>query len=88
MTPPRDRREGAPSGTRHRSDANETPVPAATEGEGLSPKTSDPRVMWDALTHDSEVRVLVVDTQGTIQFATMAAQGALGASGLDLRRNS
>jgi DNA-binding CsgD family transcriptional regulator len=70
------------------SDANETPVRAPTEGEGLSLQSSNPRVLWDALTHDAEVGVLVVDTHGTIQFANTAAQGALEASGVDLRGKS
>ncbi len=88
MTVRRDRREGAPSGTRHMSDANETPVHAPTEGEGLSLQSSDPRALWDALTHDAEVGVLVVDTQGRIQFANAAVQGALGAGEVDLRGKS
>ncbi len=88
MTVPRDPREGAPSGTRHMSDANQTRVHAPTEGDGLSLQSSDPRVLWDALTQDAGVGVLVVDTQGTIQFANTAAQGALGASGVDLRGKS
>ncbi len=88
MTVLRDRREGAPSGTRHMSDAHETPVHAPTEVERLSLQSSDPHVLWDALTHDAEVGVLVVDTQGTIQFANGAVQGALAASGADLRGKS
>jgi PAS domain S-box-containing protein len=45
-------------------------------------------VLWDALTQDAEVDVVVVDTHGTIQFANAAVQGALGASGVDLRGKS
>ena len=88
MTVRRDRREGAPSGTRHMSDAKETPVHAPTEGEGLSLQSSDPQALWDALTHDAEVGVLVVDTRGTIQFANAAVQGALGTGEVDLRGKS
>ena len=88
MTVPRDRREGAPSGTRHMSDANKTPVHAPTEGEGLSPQSSDPQALWDALTQDAEVSVLVVDTQGTIRFANTEAQEAMGAGRADLNGKS
>ena len=88
MTVPRDRREGAPSGTRHMSDANETPVHAPTEGEGLSLQSSDPQALWDALTQDAEVSVLVVDTHGTIRFANTAAQEAMGAGRADLNGKS
>ncbi len=70
------------------SDANETPVHAPNEADGLSLQSSDPRALWDALTHDAEVGVLVVDTRGTIQFANAAVQGALGAGEVDLRGKS
>ncbi len=88
MRLPRDRREAAAPGTRRKSDANETPIPPPTKGEALSPQTNDLRVMRDALTHDAEVGVPAVGKQGTIQFANTAAQGALGASGVDLRGKS
>ena len=88
MTVSPDRRQGAGFGTRQMSDANETSIHAPTDGEELTLRSIDPRVLWDALTQDAEVGVVVVDTQGTIQFANTAAQGALGAGRADLNGKS
>ncbi len=70
------------------SDSNETPVHAPTEGEELSPQTDDTRVLWDALTHDAEVGVAVVDILGTIRFANTAAQEAMADRRVDLNGKS
>ncbi len=48
-------------------------------------QASDPRVLWDALTHDAEVGVIVVDILGTIRFANAAARDAIGDSQVDLK---
>lgn len=51
-------------------------------------QTSDPRVLWDALTHDAEVGVLVVDTLGAIRFANTAAREAIADRRVDLNGKS
>jgi len=48
-------------------------------------QASDPRVLWDALTHDAEVGVIVVDICGMIRFANAAARDAIGDSQVDLK---